>query len=447
MIPPELIKSLSEIDDVKKTISGIRGIFGDDFNLKDALYFCNNFSSLIESKKCVMGKDTRPSGSMIKETASAALMKNGINVFDLGTVPTPVVFRESRKYGAGLIITSSHNPLEWNGMKFIVDGRGINEVELPRILEKQEILKTKLGVEEQITSSYLEDAKKIIGHIENQPKIVIDIGGGAAKEFAPNLLRELGCKIDVINENLNNCTRGPDPTADSLSDLIASTSEKGIGFAFDLDGDRLVVVRKGKKQTPDVTLGLGVAKSLELGYKKFVLSIDSSISIEKFIKERGGNVKRSKVGEANVIDLMLETNAQAGGEGSSGGFILPEFNYCREGILTSGLIASMLGNSEFSEILDFMERYTQIREKIKVDSLFHDKVIEEVSKRFAKEYSDVITQDGIKGIIDEDSWVLIRKSNTEDIIRVSAESNNVDRCKEIVKNTLESVRQCYEHVR
>ncbi|MBM2819074.1 MAG: phosphoglucomutase/phosphomannomutase subunit alpha/beta [Nitrosarchaeum sp.] len=432
---------------MKKTISGIRGIFGDDFNLKDVLYFCNNFSSLIESKKCVLGKDTRPSGTMIKETASAALMKNGINVYDLGTVPTPVVFRESRKYGAGLIITSSHNPLEWNGMKFIVDGRGINEVELPRILENQEILKTKIGTEEQITSSYLEDAKKIIGHIENQPKIVIDIGGGAAKEFAPNLLRELGCKIEVINENLNNCTRGPDPTADSLSDLIASTSEKGIGFAFDLDGDRLVVVRKGKKQTPDVTLGLGVAKSLELGYKKFVLSIDSSISIEKFIKERGGSVKRSKVGEANVIDLMLETKAQAGGEGSSGGFILPEFNYCREGILTSGLIASMLGNSKFDEVLDFMESYAQIREKIKVDSLFHDKVMEEVSKRFAKEYSDVITQDGIKGIIDEDSWVLIRKSNTEDIIRVSAESNNVDRCKEIVKNTLESVRQCYEHVR
>jgi phosphomannomutase len=447
MIPSELIKSLSEMDDVKKTISGIRGIFGDDFNLKDTLYFCNNFSSLIESKKCVIGKDTRPSGTMIKETASAALMKNGINVYDLGTVPTPVVFRESRKYGAGLIITSSHNPLEWNGMKFIVDGRGINEAELPRILENQEILKTKIGTEEQITSSYLEDAKKIIGHIENQPKIVIDIGGGAAKGFAPNLLRELGCKVDVINENLNNCTRGPDPTADRLSDLIASTSEKGIGFAFDLDGDRLVVVRKGKKQTPDVTLGLGVAKSLELGYKKFVLSIDSSSSIEKFIKERGGSVKRSKVGEANVIDLMLETNAQAGGEGSSGGFILPEFNYCREGILTSGLIASMLGNSKFDEVLDFMESYTQMREKIKVDSVLHDKVMEEVSKRFAKEYSDVITQDGIKGIIDEDSWVLIRKSNTEDIIRVSVESNNVDRCKEIVKNTLESVRQCYEHVR
>jgi len=447
MISSELIKSLSEKVNMKKTISGIRGIFGDDFNLKDVLFFCNNFSSLIESKKCVIGKDTRPSGIMVKETASAALMKNGVNVYDLGTVPTPVVFRESRKYGAGIIITSSHNPIEWNGIKFIVNGRGINESELPKILEHQVIVKTKFGTEEQITSTYLEDAKKIIGQIENQPKIVIDIGGGAAKEFAPNLLSELGCKIEVINDNPINCKRGPDPTADSLSDLIAVTPEKGIGFAFDLDGDRLVVVKDGKKQTPDVTLGLGVAKSLDLGYKKFVLSIDTSIAVEKFIKERGGSVMRSKVGEANVIDLMLKTNAQAGGEGSSGGFILPEFNYCREGILTSGLIASMLGNPQFNEILDFMESYKQIREKINVDSLFHDKVIEEVSRRFSKEYSDVTTDDGIKAIIDEDSWILIRKSNTEDIIRISAESNNVERCNKIVKNTLELVKQCYQYVR
>jgi phosphomannomutase len=384
---------------------------------------------------------------MIKETASAALMKNGINVYNLETVPTPVVFRESRKYGAGIVITSSHNPLAWNGIKFIINGRGINEKELPIIIENQEILKSKIGIEEQITSSYLQDAKELIGRIENQPEIIIDIGGGAAKEFAPNLLRQLGCNVKVINENLNNCTRGPDPTADNLTDLIAATSEKGIGFAFDLDGDRLVVVRKGKKQTPDVTLGLGVAKALELGYKKFVFSIDTSISVEKFIKEKGGSVLRSKVGEANVIDLMLKTNAQAGGEGSSGGFILPEFNFCREGILTSGLISSMIGNSKFNEILDFMESYKQLREKIKVDSMFHDKVIEEVSRKLTNEYSEVITQDGIKGIIDEDSWVLIRKSNTEDIIRVSAESNNVDKCKKIVKNTIELVKQCYDNIR
>ncbi|MBC8516143.1 MAG: phosphomannomutase [Nitrosopumilus sp.] len=432
---------------MKKTISGIRGIFGEDLNLKDVLEFCNNFSTLIKSKKCIIGKDTRPSGQMVKDTASAALLKNGIDVFNLQTVPTPVVFREARKYGAGLVISSSHNPLEWNGMKFIIEGRGINEQELPQIINHQDILKTEIGVEMDLSTSYIEDAKKIIGNIENNPEIVVDIGGGAAKGFAPELLREVGCNVQVLNENLSGCTRGPDPTSDNLSDLISSSEKKDIGFAFDLDGDRLVVVRRGKKQTPDVTLGLGVAKSLELGYKKFVLSIDTSISVEKFIKEKGGTVQRSKVGEANVIDLMLKNNAQAGGEGSSGGFILPEFNYCREGILTSGLIASMLGTSEFSEILNYMESYHQIRDKIEINSDFHDKVIEEIKSKFSKEYSEIISLDGIKGIIDEDSWVLIRKSNTEDIIRISAESNNKEKCKKIIKDTVEIVNQSYEKIR
>ncbi|MCH8085968.1 MAG: phosphomannomutase, partial [Thaumarchaeota archaeon] len=208
-----------------------------------------------------------------------------------------------------------------------------------------------------------------------------------------------------------------------------------------------VVVRKGKKQIPDVTLGLGIAKTLELGYKKFVLSIDTSISIEKFIIEKGGTVQRSKVGEANVIDLMLKTNAQAGGEGSSGGFILPEFNYCREGILTSGLICSMLGNPKFDEILNYMENYFQIREKIEVDSNFHDKIIEQVNSKFSKEYSEISTLDGIKGTIDENSWVLIRKSNTEDAIRISAESNDKEKCKKIIKDTLELVKQSYDQIR
>jgi len=432
---------------MKKTISGIRGIFGDDFTLRDVLEFCNNFSSLIKSQKCVIGKDTRPSGYMIKESASAALMQNGVDVYDLGISPTPVVFHESRKYGAGIVVTSSHNPLPWNGLKFIIDGRGINEVELPKILERYESEGTAVGQEEVIGSTYLEDAMKIVGRIEDTPKIAVDIGGGAAKEFAPKLLQDLGCNVQVINSDLNSCSRGPDPTSDNLSGLVAASAEKDIGFAFDLDGDRLVVVKNGKKQTPDVTLGLGVAKSLELGYKKFVLSIDTSVSIEKFIKENGGTIERSKVGEANVIDLMIKTNAQAGGEGSSAGFILPEFNFCREGILTSGLIASMLGSKKFDDVLDFMENYFQVREKTDVDSKYHDSVMDKVAEKFGKKYSDVITMDGVKGIIDEDSWVLVRKSNTEDIIRVSAESNNLDKCKKIAKENIELVNQCYDEIR
>ena len=432
---------------MKKTISGIRGIFGKDLHLKDVIEFSNNFSSLIKSQKCVVGRDTRPSGKMIQETISAVLMKNGIDVFDLGMVPTPVVFREARKYGAGIVISSSHNPIEWNGMKFILDGRGINEKELPQIINHQEILKSKIGKIKKIESTYIEDARKIIGNIENSPKIVIDNGGGAAKDFAATLLKNIGCDVEVINKELLGCSRGPDPTSDKLIELTSISKDKEIAFAFDLDGDRLVVVRKGKKQTPDVTLGLGIAKSLELGYKKFVLSIDTSISIEKFIKEKGGTVVRSKVGEANVIEEMLKNNSQAGGEGSSGGFILPEFNYCREGILTSGLISSMLENTKFSEILNYMKSYFQIREKVEVDSNYHDKIIENIKNNLIKKYSEIDTRDGIKAIIDENTWILIRKSNTEDIIRISGESNNEEKCKKIINNTIEMVKENYDKIR
>lgn len=432
---------------MKKTISGIRGIVGDDFSLKDVLYFSNNFSRLIKSKKCVIGRDTRPSGNMVMKSVIASLIKNGVDVYNLGVAPTPVVFREARHYGAGLIVTSSHNPIEWNGLKFILEGRGINEEELPTILEQQKISDSKIGHEEDAVSSYLEDAKKIIGSVKNTPKISIDLGGGAAKNYAGPLLKEIGCNIETINDNLSSSTRGPDPTSDSLSDLISVSNKKDIGFAFDLDGDRLVVVKDGKKQTPDVTLGLGVAKSLELGFKKFVLSIDSSVAIEKFIKNRRGIVKRSKVGEANVIDLILKTKSQAGGEGSSGGFILPSFNYCRDGILTSGLIASMLQDSNFSEILKFMGSYRQIREKIQVDSKLHDKVMNKILEKFSNNFSEVITMDGIKGIIDEDSWVLIRKSNTEDIIRISVESNDPEKCKKITNETANLVKLCYDKIK
>jgi phosphomannomutase len=107
----------------------------------------------------------------------------------------------------------------------------------------------------------------------------------------------------------------------------------------------------------------------------------------------------------------------------------------------------MLGTSEFNEIINFMESYYQIREKIEINSKFHDEVIEQIKSKFSGDYSEAISLDGIKGIIDEDSWVLIRKSNTEDIIRVSAESNNVEKCKTIVKNTLELVSQSYEKIR
>jgi len=432
---------------LKISVSGIRGIFGKDLTLHDILKFSNNFSTLIKSKKCVIAKDTRPSSSIIAETAKAGLMQCGIDVYDLGMSPTPVAFRESRKYGAGLIITSSHNPIEWNGLKLIIDGKGLNEEQMSLINTEQITNKSKIGTEYNIKSDYADEAAKVIGDVSDSPKVTVDVGGGAAKIVSPKLLEMIGCDVKTINNDFEKNSRGPDPTTDPLNELISNNEERDLGFAFDLDGDRLVIVSNGQKQTPDVTLGLGVAKALELGYKNFVLSLDTSISIENYIKQNGGSVFYSKIGESNVIAKMIETKSHAGGEGSSAGFILSDFNYCRDGILTSGLIASIIKKDIFYHILDFMKKYHQIRDKIEYQSDCHDKLLKIISSKMKEKFGNLETLDGLKVTIDEDSWVLVRKSNTENVIRVSVESDNLEKARNILLQTKELVKESYEQIK
>ena len=432
---------------MKISVSGIRGIFGKDLMLRDILKFSKNFSVLINSKKCVIATDTRPTGQMVAETVKAGLMQSGIDVYDLGIAPTPVAFRESRKYGAGIIVTSSHNPIEWNGLKMIIDGKGVNEKQLDMVMNEQNPPKSKIGEEHEIESTYVDDASKIIGKIPDIPKVVVDIGGGAAKGFPSQLLEKVGCDVVTINSELEKSSRGPDPTVDRLEELITNTKNRDIGFAFDLDGDRLVIVVNGEKKDPDVTLGMGVVKALELGCKNFVLSQDTSISVEKYIKQNGGTVFRSKVGEANVTEKMIETKSQVGGEGSSGGFILSDFNYCRDGILASGLIASIIKKDEFTDALNFMEKYHIIRDKVEYDSEHHDDILKVLHGKMKEKFGSVETLDGIKAIVDEDSWALVRKSNTENSIRVSAESNSLEKVRNIHQEIKDLVKESYEQIK
>ena len=432
---------------LKISISGIRGIFGKDLTLRDVLKFSKNFSVLISSKKCVIAADTRPSGRIIVETVKAGLMESGIDVYDLGVVPTPIAFRESRKYGAGLVVTSSHNPIEWNGLKMIIDGRGINKKQLDTVIKDQVTNKSKIGTEHHIKSDYIDDAAKIIGKISGTPKVTVDVGGGAAKTVSSELLKKIGCDVNTINDDLVSSSRGPDPTTDQLEKLVSNTKDRDIGFAFDLDADRLVTVIDGEKKMPDVTLGLGIVKALELGYKNFVLSQDTSVSIERHIKQKGGTVFHSKVGEANVAEKMISTKSKAGGEGSSGGFILSDFNYCRDGILTSGLIASIMTKDSFREMLTLMENYHLIRDKIECDSKYHDELMKILYDKMKEKYANLQTLDGLKAIIGEDSWVLVRKSNTENIIRVSAESNSLEMVRNIHLEIKELVKQSYDKIK
>ena len=415
--------------------------------LNDVLKFSNSFSVLIKSKKCVVGTDTRLSRNIIAETVKAGLMQCGVDIYNLGVVPTPVVFRESRKYGAGIVVTASHNPTEWNGLKMLIDGKGINQEQLDLITNEQVTNKSKIGLENNINSAYVDEAAQIIGKVSDNPKVIVDVGGGSAKNIASSLLQKIGCDVITINNDLEKSSRGPDPTSDPLDELVSKSKDVDIGFAFDLDADRLVVVKNGKKLSSDATLGLGVAKALELGCKNFVLSLDTSISIEKYIKKKGGTVFRSKVGEVNVIEKIVETQSCAGGEGSSGGFIFPDFNFCRDGILTSGLIVSLMRKDEFSDVLNLMEKYHQIREKIEVGLEYQEKVLKNLFDVLKEKYRNLQTLDGIKVIVDEDSWFLIRKSNTENIIRISTESNSLEDARNIHLQTKELVKQSYEQIK
>ena len=432
---------------MKISISGIRGIVGKDLTLRDILKFSRNFSTLVNSKKCVVATDTRPTGQMIAETVKAQLMESGIDVYDLGVAPTPVAFRESRKYGAGIIVTSSHNPIEWNGLKMIIDGKGINEEQLDIVMKEQKPQKSEIGKEYKIESSYVDDASKIIGTISDPPIVTVDIGGGAARGFSSQLLEKVGCNVVTINDERDKSSRGPDPTADALNELITNTKDRDIGFAFDLDGDRLVIVINGEKKNPDVTLGIGVVKALEIGCKNFVLSQDTSISIEKYIKQNGGTVYRSKVGEANVTAKMVETRSQVGGEGSSGGFILSDFNYCRDGILTSGLIASIIKKEKFADVLNFMEMYHITRDKIRYDSEQHDEILKVLHNKMKEKFGSIDTLDGLKAMVDEDSWVLVRKSNTENAIRISVESNSLEKVRNIDQEIKDLIKESYEQIK
>jgi phosphomannomutase len=422
---------------VKISISGIRGVFSNsDLSLYEIVKFSRLFAQSLVSKgdRCILGRDTRPSSTAIAKIVTASLMQEGVDVYDLSVAPTPMVFRESRRYEGGCIVTASHNPLEWNGLKFVLKGRGIFENELQVMLNcspvKEKEITSNYGKPFQAISNYVNevvDLTKASVDSTKHIKVGLDPGGGSTCGFVNKLFKNLGYKFYSINDTYGMSSRGTDPTIDSLSDLASLVVANGLdfGFAFDIDGDRLVVVDKnGKKLTPDTTLLLCVASSLNLGMKKFVTSIDTSISIEKFARRYGSaSVKfdSSKVGESNVVSKMLGVEADAGGEGSSAGFIMPKFNMCRDGFLACAIISS-LDTKMIDECIEFARQYAQIRTKIALPSDQHRKIIEKLIDIFKRDSSEILTIDGVKAILDDDSWALVRPSNTEHAIRVSVES-------------------------
>jgi phosphomannomutase len=440
---------------VKVSISGIRGIFGDDLSLQEISRFSRLFSSYIHNNfdqlSCVIARDSRHSGKIICDSVIGCLLEQGIDVYDLGIAPTPVLFRESRKYSGSIMITASHNPMEWNGLKLLVNGRGLFEEELNLMLKNTIHGYSGTGEYHKIHSTYLADITHYVptsNDVKSGFKVGFDLGGGAACNYVNRLFQLYKIKYLSINDQFGFSSRGPDPTSNNLDELreLVRLNKLNLGFAFDMDGDRLVIVNnKAELLSPDLTLLLCVSGAIYNKTKKFVISLDSSISIEKYIKEHGGKVFYSKVGESNVIKKISEVNGETGGEGSSGGFIMPNFTSCRDGLLAS-LIVSSLNQKVIDDCLDLASNYEQIRTKlpIKPEIKLND-LLEKISTALKPHSISMISDDGHKFILDDDSWVLVRASNTEHVLRISLESEK-NRANSLYKLIYNKIYEIYERI-
>ena len=438
---------------MKISVSGIRGVYGKDLTINEIYRLGRLFGSglLDLGGKCVLGRDTRPSSHIVARVVESALMAQGIDVYNIDIAPTPVVFREARRYHAGCVITASHNPLDWNGLKFVINGRGLYENELDTMLDRVvQQQSTNFGRSVRGFSSYIEELLELAQSMQmvEEIKIGLDPGGGAACHYSNILFRRLGCRVASINDTVGIHSRNPDPTVDDLRELraLVRCNSLDLGLALDLDGDRLVVIDKtGKKLTSDVTLLFCVANAMRLGIRKFVISVDTSLSVKEFIVSHNGIAYYSKVGEANVVKEMSELGAEAGGEGSSAGFIMSKFNMCRDGLL-AGVLISSLDRESMADCLRLSSKYIQIRSKLAADSKLHKDLIERLYDVFVPISSEASEIDGIKLVIDENSWVLIRPSNTEHAVRISVESL-ADKTSTLYREIISKAKLVYDEIR
>ena len=416
------------------TISGLRGIIGEDLFANDILEVVCNFIDSTGIKSCAIGRDTRSTSDMIHQVVISCLLSKGCNVEDLGVTSTPAVFRQVKKkdLDGGICITSSHNPKEWNGLKLIIrPGRIIKPDELKNQISTNNSF---AGTKRELDAGYYDDLIEFFGNGGfHGLKVAMDLGGGAACEFVRELFIKLGISVYTINDTSGSFNRIIDPTEDSLKSLskLIVDNACNVGFAFDADVDRLVILNeKGEKIPPDFSLLAGI-KYVEqkFGLDKAAISIDSSLSIINYLKGINCEIITTPVGEISVLEKIQSEGCQLGGEGSSGGFIYPEFNLCRDGILLALMVSRLVEiNGSIENLFRDIEKFKQKRIKIKTDP----KNFIIVREKFEK-MQDVILIDGIKISPNENSWVLIRPSNTEKCIRLSVEAKNDNEASELIE--------------
>ena len=427
------------------SVSGVRGIPNADLTLSQLARMASRFAELAKSDSFLVGRDTRRTGIAIARAVEGPLLATGAEILELGVVSTPALFRESRMTGKpAVMITASHNEPEFNGLKFIIGGLGADEEMMREVVEDSKAGRSsfKAGkIRSRATTRYNDDLVSRFGPDSlDGMRVALDLGGGAAIQHAVPVLRKLGCEVLSLNDTPGVFNRIVDPTKDELAALGRMTKERdcAIGLGFDCDGDRLVVVDdKGTRRTGDHMLALSVSRLLQEARKKdVVVSVDTSSAIDDVVGRVGGKVFRSKVGEANVVEMMERNDVDIGGEGSSGGLIDGSFNYCRDSMLAALLIIEAL-KEEGPRFFDSVPAYRQARGAL---ALPRGK-IPKVMSRLGKEHGEADRTDGIKIRLGRRSWVLVRPSNTEHVIRISAEAGSEDEATRILRSYTDELRE------
>lgn len=446
------------------SVSGVRGIVGTDLTPELVSAYAAAMGTLARSggkPSVVLGRDARTSGPMLLSAARAGLQSVGVEVIDVDLAPTPTVQLAVEHHGAGggIVLTASHNPIEWNALKFVgADGLFLDADTGRRLWDlaahPERIERAgwdtiggrrpdPLAVGRHVEAVLNLDTIDFEGIRKRAFPVALDGVCGVGGVFMPALLEGLGCTVHGIHlEPTGRFPRGPEPVPAHLGDLHDLVEQSGsvIGFAMDPDGDRLALTDEhGRAIGEDYTLAFAIRAVLDRRTGPVVVNQSTSLVVDDVAKDFGLTVSRAKVGEANVARAMRDAGAVIGGEGN-GGVMLPDLHLGRDAAVAAALVLDLLARTgrSVSELVDAAPRYTIVKAKADLGADL-GRVYDSLRTRF-----DTATPDDLDGLrlAWADRWLHVRPSGTEPIVRMIAEAATEADAQALVADAREVLAAC-----
>jgi phosphomannomutase len=427
------------IPTLKIGVSGVRGVVGDSLTPGMVTRFAQAFGTYLGGGRIVIGRDPRTSGEMVRQAVVAGLASSGCRVSDLGICPTPTVQLLVRQLGAagGVAITASHNPPEWNALKFVGPGglflgaaRGRELLDVYHQGDYTKVAGARQRSPQRITDAVDRHVAAVLEGIGPLPALprplraVVDPGGGAASEAAPRLLAALGVETTAIHDRMDGLFPRPaEPVPENLGALGDAVRARGadVGFAQDMDGDRLALVdERGRPVGEELTLVLAAEPVLAREPGPVVTNVATTDAVEALAARYGCAVHRTRVGEANVAEGMREHGAVIGGEGN-GGVIYPRVNFARDSLVAMALVLHRVAESgqALSALAGAYDAFQVAKRQRHCPPDQVRLVLRRAREAWAHRPLDL--RDGVKVRLEE-GWFILRGSNTEPILRVIAEA-------------------------